>query len=326
MLLLGLAGHPVNAQEESEPSRERAAAEALFKAGHSAMDRGDYDLACQKFQASMELDPAPGTLMNLGNCEERRGNVASAWERYIAAQRDLPETDRRRQFAREKVAELEPKVPRLRLVLAEDAPESTEIRREEVDLTGSLGVALPLDPGSYSIRVTAPGYREQTFEVELALGESREMEVGPGERLPEPDPVVVGAEPPQRFGPLTQREWGYVAGGVGAVGVGAALTFGALALGEKSTMEEHCDASRCDPVGSEAKESGGTYATLANVAGGVGLAALGAGVFLVLTSPENDEGAVVKRSPNRSAGTFSARLEWVGLPGGQTLRLRGEFW
>jgi tetratricopeptide (TPR) repeat protein len=321
---MALAVTPAHPQDD-EISRERAAAEALFEAGHAAMDEGDYDTACQKFQASMELDPAPGTLMNLGNCEEKRGHVASAWERYLAAQRDLPESDRRRQFARDKVAELEPKVPRLRLLLADEAPVETEVRRDEIDLTGSLGVPLPLDPGSYSIRVSAPGYEEQSFEVDLALGESLDLEVFPGERMPDPLPSAeLGAEE-RRFGPLTQLEWGYVAGGVGVVGIGTALTMGALAYNESKTMEEHCDARlrRCDDTGLEAKSSGATFATVANVAGGVGLVALGAGIYLVLTSGPGRESAAEQSAPETD---FTARLEWVSVPGGQGLQMTGTFW
>jgi hypothetical protein len=315
------------AEDESDVTRERAGAEVLFEAGRLAMDEGDYDTACQKFQASMELDPAPGTLMNLGNCEEKRGNVASAWERYVAAQRDLPDSDRRKEFAQAKAAELESKVPRLTLVLGEDAPESTEVRREEVVLTGSLGVPLPMDPGYYSIQVTAPGHAERSFDVALDIGEHRELEVYPGDPLPEADnsPPPQGAEGPVRFGPLTKRQWGYVVGGVGVAGLGTALTMGVLAYREKLTMEENCDLAtrRCrDGSGLEAQESGDTFATVADVAGGIGLVALGAGVYLVLSSDSQSKEAA---QPHFSGDGFAARLEWVTLPGGQGVQMKGTF-
>jgi tetratricopeptide (TPR) repeat protein len=328
LLALGLALPSARAQEP-DGGRERAAAEALFEAGHAAMDDGDFDTACQKFQASMELDPAPGTLMNLGNCEEKRGHVASAWERYIAAQRDLPESDRRRQFAQHKVVELEPSVPRLTLVLADGAPDSTEVKREDIDLTGSIGVALPLDPGSYSIRVSAPGYEERDFDVELALGEQRELQIYPGDRMPDPAPVSrIGAEEPRHFGPLTKREWGYVAGAVGVVGVGTALTMGALAYKKKRTMAEHCNSVTlsCDGTGDDARQAGATFATVADVAGGIGLAALGAGIYLVLTGDDAEGGVADVAAPHFSGGGLEARLQWVTLPAGQALQVTGEFW
>ena len=44
--------------------RDPAAAEALFRAARSAVERGDYRSACPKFEESHRLDPAVGTLFN----------------------------------------------------------------------------------------------------------------------------------------------------------------------------------------------------------------------------------------------------------------------
>ena len=59
-----------------------AAAEALFNQAHAAMSAHDYDTACQRFAESNRLDPAVGTLLNLGVCEAARGRVATAWELF----------------------------------------------------------------------------------------------------------------------------------------------------------------------------------------------------------------------------------------------------
>lgn len=327
-----LCAAPVWAQEaetipSTEPAedanRERAAAEVLFEAGRVAMDAGDFDTACQKFEASLELDPAPGTLMNLGNCEEKRGRVASAWERYVAAQRELTEADRRYAFVQTKIAELDPKVPRLTIVLADEAPEATEVRRDATNLTGSLGVPLPLDPGTYAIEALAEGHEPRTFEVELELGESRELEVAPGE------PLSAGPGPedgePHRFGPLTQRQWGYVVGGVGVVGVATALTAGGFAYREARTMDDHCDPQTrlCDAVGMDARETGGTLARVADIAGVVGVLGVGAGLALILTDGGSSEASQQGAAPGPR---FSARVEFASAPGFQAVRLKGAFW
>src|SRR5690606_32565981 len=70
---LALPATPVEAANTS-------AAEVLFQAGRAAMRRHAYDEACLKFKESNQIDQAPGTVMNLANCEEKRGNVATAWE------------------------------------------------------------------------------------------------------------------------------------------------------------------------------------------------------------------------------------------------------
>ena len=61
-------------------TRDPAAAEALFEAGRQAATRGDWTTACPKFAESQRLDPAPGTLLNLADCEEHLGHLASAWD------------------------------------------------------------------------------------------------------------------------------------------------------------------------------------------------------------------------------------------------------
>ena len=172
--LIGCFLYPWRARAQEQG--ERAAAEVLFEQGRDAMSEGDYDEACAKFEASMDLDPAPGTLMNLGNCEEQRGNIASAWERYVAAQRELPSTDRRREFAAQKAEQLEEKVPRLTITLADGAPKNTHVRRDDIDLTGSLGISLPLDPGAYQFTAGAGS----------PLSSASRMPLDPSRRLGEP--------------------------------------------------------------------------------------------------------------------------------------------
>ncbi len=309
------------AQEQGE----RAAAEVLFEQGREAMAAGDYDEACAKFEASMALDSAPGTLMNLGNCEEQRGNIASAWERYVAAQRELPSSDRRRDFAAEKVQELEPRVPKLTITIASSAPEGTQVRRDDIDLTGSVGVALPLDPGTYEITASAEGYNDHTFDVELGLGETLELEVHPGEELPpEPDvsPRPAAQVRTDPMSPLNRRTLAYVAGGVGAAGIIGALTAGAFAYGEKQTMDDECDADRnCSQKGLDARDRGATYALVSNISGAVGVVALGTGVYLFLTSQEPSA------SPQKAS---TLEIEGVQVEAGtfagyQGLRFSGQF-
>ena len=62
--------------------RDPAAAEVLFQEGRDAVQRGNWPLACSKFRESERLDPGVGTLMNLADCEEKIGRLASAWERW----------------------------------------------------------------------------------------------------------------------------------------------------------------------------------------------------------------------------------------------------
>ncbi len=82
-------------------------AEALFREGREAMKRGDYAVACPKFEESQKLDPANGTLLNLALCEEALGHPERAREllRDVLAASDLDE--QRRAIAAEHAAALE---------------------------------------------------------------------------------------------------------------------------------------------------------------------------------------------------------------------------
>jgi tetratricopeptide (TPR) repeat protein len=92
---LVLAARPRAASAGDPP-----AAQALFKQGRDAAKRGDHATACEKFAESYRLDPAPGTLLNLGDCKERLGMLASAWQYYTAAAEQL--SDERTDIARQR--------------------------------------------------------------------------------------------------------------------------------------------------------------------------------------------------------------------------------
>ena len=71
----------------SAPARadQVADAEALFDAARDLAKSGHYAEACPKFEASLELDEQLGTLVNLADCYENLGRVATAWAGWGAA-------------------------------------------------------------------------------------------------------------------------------------------------------------------------------------------------------------------------------------------------
>ena len=61
--------------------------EALFRAGTEAYHAADYSSAAAAFRQAASLQPASGTLLNLGNAEWQRGRTGSAilaWEQALA--------------------------------------------------------------------------------------------------------------------------------------------------------------------------------------------------------------------------------------------------
>ena len=141
-----------------------------------------YDAACPKFRESYDLDPAPGALLNLADCEEKRGRVATAWSIFRQLARDLPANDDRRPIAQSRAAALEARVPRLTIRLAPGAPADTAVQRAGVPVgAGSLDSPLPVDPGEVQVTAAAPGRKQKIFTVQLAEGAQIELLVAPEE-------------------------------------------------------------------------------------------------------------------------------------------------
>src|SRR5262252_3647063 len=87
-----------------EKSARVAGADALFKEGEQLFSAGKVDEACRKFEASQNLDPALGTLINVAVCHAREGKTASAWAEFHDA---LAQAKRRGQAARVEAIERE---------------------------------------------------------------------------------------------------------------------------------------------------------------------------------------------------------------------------
>ncbi|HTQ47784.1 MAG TPA: PEGA domain-containing protein [Polyangiaceae bacterium] len=297
-VLVGMSPVPARAD-----TRDAAAAQALFEAGRQAETRGDWATACPKFAESERLDPAPGTLLNLADCEEHLGHLASAWDAWHEAIASLPPGDDRAGPAKKRAAALDARIPRLTVRLAADAPPGASVHRDALELgAASLGVPLPVDPGAHVVRVEAPGHEPASTPVTLAEGESRVLEVSAGAaNAPAPPPPAQPAPPapapppPAAEAPAAPpahpvlRTTGFVLGIAGLASLAAGGVTGGLAFAQKSTVQAHCPAPRgCDQTGLDAAQNGHTYATVSDVTFVAGGVLLAAGAALVLLNPARD--------------------------------------
>jgi hypothetical protein len=289
-----LAATPAAGQE---PRTDPAAAAALFQEGREATKEGNYAVACAKFNDSYRLDPAVGTLLNLADCNEHLGKLASAWQLFSQAVEKLPPDDSRKAAAAARVAALAPRLPRLAITLAPGAPEGTRVTRDGVELGGgSLGSALPLDPGEHVVVVTAPDRSERRFTVTVTEGLPESLRVEPGAPAAKTAPAPAStatrpeAPPPGGGGMSTMQVAGIVVGGAGVVGLGVAVVTGLILPGKQSTVDDHCDANKlCDAEGYDAAQSGETLSavnTAAWIAGGI---ATGVGVTLFFLGNDGDK-------------------------------------
>lgn len=299
---------------------DAAAAEQLFTAGREAFERGDFASACPKFEESQRLDPAAGTLINLAACYEKVGRLASAWEAWRGALQVLSPTDERRPAVERLAEAMEKRVPRLFIELAPGAPAGTRVARDSVDLgAASLGVGLPVDPGRHLVIATAPGRLERRYDVEVAEGKTQKIVVEPGEvrsptppsqaspAAPAPAPRATTNLPDQPAGAGGTRTLGYVVAGTGVLGILAGSVTGIIALQRKNAMLDDCQKDdngyACGTAGLDAASEGETFATVSTIAFAAGAVATGAGLWLILSSDERSETALVA-SPNPSGVTI----------------------
>lgn len=221
--------------------RDVAKADTLFREGRALMKKGDYDTACPKLEESYRLDPAAGTGINLGDCFEKQGKVASALLAYQAARALLQPGDPRIGPVEKEIASLDKRAPRLTIKLAPGAPEGTTVKRDGREVEASkIGVPVAVNPGKHKITVAAPGRDTSVFRVSLVEGKGRELEVGPGEAgarqdQPTGSPPMesvrsAGSSDPGADYPLQTVGW--VVGGLGVVilGVGVASAVDANAI------------------------------------------------------------------------------------------------
>jgi hypothetical protein len=282
--MLLLVGAVLAAPDVRAQGGDAAAAEVLFREGREAADAGDHKKACEKFHESHRLDPAPGTMLNIADCEEKLGRLATAWTFYRAVAQKLPASDDRTTLAKSRAQALEPRLPKLTVRLAPGAPAGTQVLRDGVELkAAAFDTPLPVDPGKHMIDVSAPGRESKSYQLSLAEGEQATRVVEPGkasERTVEGG--ISSDRPPSGSG---TRTLGWVLGGVGVAGIAVGAVTGVMVLDKKSVVDENCDAEkRCNADGADAAESGQTLGTISGVSFAVGAVALAAGAYFVLSS------------------------------------------
>ena len=285
-----------------------AAAEALFDQGRAALAQGDFDTACGRFRESDRLDPALGTRFNLADCEEKRGHLATAWSLFRGVVAQLAEGDDRLPVAQKRLAALEPRVPRLTMVLAPRAPRTTRVKEGDTEYAeGSFGVALPIDPGPHHLMVSAPGYHPRRIDVALEPGETAEVSVSPGSLEAE---VQTAALAPGGSRADDHRTLGYVLAGVGATGIVVGAVSGILVLHQKSIYDDNCDERQkvCTQKGKDAASAGRALGVVSVTGFAAGAVASAFGAYFILTSERGSESGHESRHETTHETTLSASM------------------
>jgi hypothetical protein len=269
-----------------------AIAEALFRAGRELMTAGDVAQACPKFAESQRLDPKPGTLMNLALCHEKAGRTASAWSEYLQAaelSRRAGQSEREG-VARTRARALEPALAHV--VLQESATPNVTVTLDGQAIGGGVfGTPIPVDFGDHVVVATAKGKKTATVPFVVSTAAEQQTVRVPAledeEPAPPPKPAValVPELPRHDDGARAAgRTWGFATGGAGLVLLGVGTYFGLHAFAEKNVAEDECGKVACTSRGLDAISAMKTSAAVSTITIATGVAAVGAGVFLVATN------------------------------------------
>jgi hypothetical protein len=315
-LLIALIPTTGWAQEDSDAVK-------LFKEGRAAIQRGDYNLACAKFEQSNALDKRVGTLLNLALCEEKRTRLVRALETWRTASELAKRLgDEREKEAVERAAQLDPRIPRLTLALPASAPSGTTVKIEGLTLTArtleesELGQPMLVDPGKLSVIVTTPDGGKSSQDVSIGEGEAKEVTLtlpsaGSGDPA---DPGVTTPDSDDGVDGLLVA--GLIVGGLGVAGIAVSMGFGAKAKSknDESNADGHCIGNECDEIGDPLRDEAIDAATISTAMFVVGGIALAAGVTLVIVSvTTEDEPATATASKFQLGVTptgMSAKLTW----------------
>lgn len=287
--LVALASSPKSARAD-DPAPSESQADRLFQQGRDEALRGHHRTACALYLESYRLDPATGTLINLGDCHENLANLEEALDFYRRAFRELKAGDARVELVAARISSIERRAARLEIRLGEGATPDTHVRVD--DRPVERGRVLLLQAGAHLVVATAVGFKGSRQTVTLGEGESRRLYVWPGPSL---DGSVVAEEPAPK--PVAtgnpSRTLAWIVGGAGVAGLWTGSLLGVVAAERESRRAAHCDADNlCDREGYDAARSGQTFATASTVTMVAGALLLAGGITLYATSSGSSQVAV----------------------------------
>ncbi|MFO0554920.1 MAG: tetratricopeptide repeat protein [Polyangiaceae bacterium] len=284
---MAVASLTIDLEVRADDGQAAATAQSLFDAGRELLTAGRHEEAYAKFEESFRIDPSAGTLLNMGQCLEGMGKIASAWATYKRAVSLGKTKNQPRQVTagEQLAAALEPRLPKVVVTVEKPVP-GLVVKHGDVSMgEASWGVPTAIDPGKIEIRAEAPDYEPWSTTLEFEEGATVPITVPALVARPkkhEENPPVVPVTPDGSRDALLYS--GIAIGGLGIAALAVGATFGALTLADASTARDDptlCPNDRCTAAGLDFIEAARVKAAVSTgtlVGGGV-LAA--AGIVLV---------------------------------------------
>lgn len=326
-----LPSRVAHAQGTKAPSKkDLEAARKNFMDGIDLENQGQWKEAKEKFDEVAKVRMTPEVRFHIALCEEHTGMLIEALRDFETAESDAKEEGKAAVMkeAPEHANAIKPRIPKLKVKAPSDVDgitltlDGNAIDPKNEDET-------PVNPGAHKVEASADGRQSFSADVTLAEGESKTVvvklpKVDSGEEKPAEEPKPKEPETPQptethrKISPLT-----WVAFGVGAVGLAGATIFFLKRNSIKSDLDGKCNSDLHCPASSQDDiDSGKSATTMTNVFGAIGIVGIGAGVYLLLSAPKEEE------APPKEESSAAVKVHVVpGAPGANIggLALTGSF-
>jgi hypothetical protein len=235
MIFAAVMTGAVAQRAHSQSSDANAVADQLFNQARELAKANRWTEACPKFEASLRAAPSLGTRLNLADCYEHIGKLASAWGMFRdAIELATKAGDKRRDYAKKQADALAPRLPKLTISMPEHPPAGLVVARDGAPIdAGALGVALYVDPGAHAITASAPGFEAFTQTVTLAEGKAEMLALPALTAAPVPPQApneghVATSQPELVISP-TRKYVAIAMGAAGVASIGVGLLFGSKA-------------------------------------------------------------------------------------------------
>jgi hypothetical protein len=312
----------------AEPS-DLERARTLFDEAGELERKGDWAAAQDRLRAALRIRETPHLRYALGWALENSNRLIEARTEYEVALRlaQRASAEEVSRLASTRIAEVDRKIPlvqvRVRGALANDT--RVLVDQRVVTIHGDVGT-LPVDPGTRTVRVERNGKAPTEERVAVEPGGFRVVEIrgDDGASLDASSTGVVPAETGDRGAMLP---WLFVGGG-GALALGGVLLIVASSSdisARDESMRQWCDATAC--VGGstatrpetedaasfrreayDAASRGNTKQIAGAIIGGIGLAGIAVGTYMLVKKMERPDAPRAERT--------GLRLDGAPLPGG----------
>jgi hypothetical protein len=267
----------------AQTDEQRSAARAAATEGLQALSEGRYKDALDLCTRAESLMHAPTHLLLIARAQTKLGHLVEAQEAYIRVTRDTLAPDAPHAFvdaqhtAAEEQAELALRVPSLKVAIEGATAQQAKVTLDGNPLAPALvGLAMPINPGTYTLAATAPGMEASAVTVTVAEGAKQTVLLS----LKAPAPIAAeaapeGAEAPGgAHGHGGVKTAGWISLAVGVAGLAAGTVFLVLNHSEQSSADNFCPKNDC-PLSKQGtidsdENSAKSDATLAWVGYGVG--------------------------------------------------------